>query len=117
MAKAQRTTTARGLGWDHQRERARLFRDLRDGTPCYWCGKGMYHTPDRNWDGRTLNADHDKARAHGGTKASRLLHDTCNKQRGTGDRDHLRPAVTGIWPPVKHEARFDWGPCTPAAAA
>jgi hypothetical protein len=28
--------------------------------------------------------------------ADRLLHYTCNSQRGNGDRDRSRPAVTGV---------------------
>lgn len=60
----------------------------------------MHRDPTKNWDGKALHADHTKARATGGTRADRLLCDTCNKQRGTGDRDHLRPALTGEWPPT-----------------
>ncbi len=46
-----------------------------------------------------LDADHDEARAHGGEKATRLLHAICNRQRGDGSRDDVRPAITGVWPP------------------
>lgn len=112
-AKVSKSTTARGLGHDHQKNRVRLLRNLVDGAPCWWCGKGMHKEPSRNWDGRTLNADHETSRRDGGKLANRLLHDTCNKQRGAGDRDHLRPAVTGVWPPVKNPGRFEWGVCEP----
>lgn len=107
----EKTTTERGYGAEHQRIRQRLMRNLRQGAPCWWCGRGMYADKTRNFDGRSLNADHGVALAKGGTKADRLLHDTCNKQRGDGSRDELRPAVTGMWPPItdKTVARFEWG--------
>lgn len=56
----------------------------------------MYRQPERNWDGCPLSADHTKSRAKygiGKTHADRLLHEICNKQRGDGSRDHLRPAL------------------------
>lgn len=97
-----KTTTARGLGWQHQQTRQRHLASHRDGTPCWWCGQPMYRDPKRNWDydptsqargNGALAADHTIARAHGGTKADRLLHGVCNSQRGDGTRDHLRPTA------------------------
>lgn len=82
------TTTAKGLGWDHQVQRDYLIARHVEGTPCWWCGKPMFRTQE-------LAADHSHTRATGGTKADRLLHALCNKRRGDGSRDHLRPAVTG----------------------
>ena len=58
----------------------------------------MYTQPERNWDKRTLAADHSITRHNGGTLADRLLHATCNEQRGDGSRDHLRPALGGTIP-------------------
>lgn len=55
----------------------------------------MYLEASRNWDGRGLQGDHTIARAVGGTVADRLLHGTCNGERGDGSRDSERPAVTG----------------------
>lgn len=52
----------------------------------------------RNWDKRKLQGDHSHARTHGGTRTDRLLHATCNEQRGDGTRDHLRPVLTGTHP-------------------
>ncbi|QXU53625.1 hypothetical protein [Rhodococcus sp. LW-XY12] len=98
------STTARGLGWDHQKTRERLLRNHVDGTPCWWCSLPMFRNRTNNWDhdptsndpaSGSLAADHSQARAHGGTQADRLLHGTCNKERQDGRRDHLRPAVTG----------------------
>jgi hypothetical protein len=89
------STTARGLGYTHQQAVLALFRALVDGALCWWCGKPMHAEPSRNWDGRKLRGDHSIPRAMGGTRADRLLHATCNEQRGDGRRDHLRPALTG----------------------
>lgn len=118
-----RTTTERGLGWDHQQQRRRLLLSHIDGTPCWWCGRPMYREPTRNWDHRALHADHSTSRANGGRKADRLMCDTCNKQRGDGSFDDVRPVAIGV--PVhlwsKSTARasatatpprapvFDWG--------
>ncbi|MFC7450538.1 hypothetical protein [Rhodococcus daqingensis] len=99
-----RTTTERGLGWAHQQQRDRLLRAHHDGTPCWWCDRPMYRDRTLNFDhdptgkdpnSGALAADHSHARTHGGTKADRMLHGRCNKERGDGSRDHLRPAVTG----------------------
>nr|WP_081265074.1 hypothetical protein [Prescottella equi] len=97
-------TTEKGLGWQHQKERRYLLSRHRDGTICYWCGLPMYRDRTCNWDYKpessdlasgSLAADHSHSRAHGGTKADRLLHGQCNKERQDGSRDHLRPALAG----------------------
>ena len=102
-----KSTTDRGLGWEHQKRRERLLKDHLDGSPCYWCGLPMFRDRASNWDydpasadraSGSLAADHSHARAHGGTHSDRLLHGYCNKSRGDGSRDHLRPAVTGLDP-------------------
>jgi hypothetical protein len=47
----------------------------------------MHHNPARNVDGMPLEADHgQRARAHGGHRADRLLLATCNRSRGDGTR-------------------------------
>ncbi|MFH5242266.1 hypothetical protein [Antrihabitans spumae] len=46
-----------------------------------------------NWDGHKLHGDHSTSRDHGGTITDRLLHQTCNIQRGNGDHDDQRPAL------------------------
>lgn len=83
-----KTTTEKGLGWDHQQVAKELKRVHVEGTICWWCGEPMYLS-------QGLAADHSKARAKGGTKADRLLHGPCNSARGKGERDHLRPALKG----------------------
>lgn len=90
----------RELGRAHRNDRAALIRTHRDGTPCWWCTRPMYRNAAANWDGRPLNADHTTSRAQharngatGRAKADRLLHETCNKERGDGSRDHQRPAL------------------------
>lgn len=88
-----KSTTAKGLGWSHQKQRKRLLRNLVDGTECYWCGNRLFREPTKNWDGHPLEADHSTSRSNGGTQADRLLHKRCNASRGDGSRDHLRPAL------------------------
>ncbi|MFE3059112.1 hypothetical protein [Nocardia sp. NPDC059239] len=90
----RRTTTQKGLGWRHQQQRDALLARHRDGARCWWCDEPMYRDAARNVDGESLAADHSHARSQGGTKADRLLHGVCNKARGDGSRDHLRPALT-----------------------
>lgn len=99
----QRTTTQKGLGWQHQKERERLLKLHADGTECWWCSRPMYRDPAQNIDGRPLEADHSLARSNGGTKADRLLHSECNRSRQAGDRDHQRPAMRRQRP-----AAFPW---------
>lgn len=55
----------------------------------------MFKAPESNWDQRPLAADHSVARAAGGHQADRLLHFTCNCERGDGHKDHQRPSLTG----------------------
>ena len=91
-----KSTTQKGLGYDHQVHRDRLLLRHVDGSICWWCGRKMFRDPTRNFDGKPLAADHSKSRAlHGiaGNAADRLLHDLCNKQRGDGSRDDQRPAL------------------------
>jgi len=95
----KRTTTAKGLGWTHQKQRAALMAKHVDGTlcPCQpGCGPGcpcvddplpMYRDPRMNIDGRPLAADHQLSRSQGGTRANRLLLATCNESRGDGTRE------------------------------
>lgn len=88
-------TKKQELGRKHQQNRARMLARMTDGESCWWCSEPMYREPEANPDGRPLAADHEVARANGGIKASRLLHFVCNSQRGDGEHDYLRPAVTG----------------------
>lgn len=115
--KPKRTTSQAGLGWQHQKQRTRLLGAHRDGAPCWWCGRPMWKDHTRNWDydptatypsnGR-LAADHTHARTHGGTIADRLLHEVCNKERGDGSRDHLRPATHTPTPKPTTRNALDW---------
>ena len=90
-----RSPTARGLGWRHQPQVTALLSVHVDGSPCWWCGKPMFREADRNFDGRPLSGDHSVPRAAGGTETDRLLHATCNSERGDGSRDEFRPALAG----------------------
>ena len=92
----RRTTTQRGLGNHHRRQVDRLKSLHVEGTPCWWCNRPMFsRNPELNIDGKTLQGDHSLPRSSGGAIADRLLHATCNAERGDGSRDHLRPALTG----------------------
>ena len=82
-----KTTTQRGLGYDHQKQRERLLAKLVDGTPCEWCGQPMTREME-------LDADHRLARSRGGKRADRLLHAVCNRSRGAGERDPETGQVT-----------------------
>lgn len=58
----------------------------------------MHVDATRNPDAAPLEADHSKPiKSHGhiNNRADRLLHRACNRSRGDGSRDHLRPALTG----------------------
>lgn len=100
-----KTTTQKGLGWAHQKQRERLLSQHVDGTCCWWCDRPMYEARELNWDREALAADHSLARVNGGTKADRLLHGKCNKARGDGSRDHTRPAATGEDPEALNVAQ------------
>lgn len=96
------TKAQQGRGWAHDKTRARLIHSHTDGTPCWWCGKPMYKDPKLNWDQRALHADHSRALGQYGAHnnlADRLLHATCNQQRGDGTRDHQRPTNKPTPPP------------------
>ncbi|QDP44204.1 HNH endonuclease [Gordonia phage JuJu] len=103
----RKTTTQKHLGWSHQQNARHLKAQHVDGTPCWWCGRPMWRDRTRNYDynphstdpaSGSLAADHSHPRAHGGRKADRLLHGQCNKERGAGNHDHQRPALTGTQP-------------------
>jgi hypothetical protein len=91
----RRTTTQRGLGHRHRQQVDGLKRVMPTGSPCWWCGRPMFTDAALNWDGKSLQGDHSIPRSVGGAVADRLLHATCNNQRGDGSRDHLRPAISG----------------------
>ncbi len=94
----RKSTTQRGLGHDHQKQRERLLARLVDGTPCEWCNQPMTREME-------LDADHRLARSRGGRRADRLLHASCNRSRGAGERDPETGAVqlpTGSADRMKH---------------
>lgn len=93
------TRHQRGLGHDHDTNRARLIQRHTDGRRCWWCGRPMYKKPEKNFDRHPLEADHSKSRSRygaGNTHADRLLHKTCNIQRGNGDHDDQRPTLIAL---------------------
>ncbi|XTP37165.1 hypothetical protein ACORG1_13495 [Mycobacterium sp. TJFP1] len=58
----------------------------------------MFKEKSRNWDRKTLAGDHSVPRALGGRLCDRLLHSTCNGQRGDGRLDRQRPVLTSTHP-------------------
>lgn len=100
--KRDKTTTQKGLGWQHQQAAKRLRNHHVDGTPCAHCGRPMYLDRTRNWDydpsttnpySGTLHADHGgMSRAEAIRRGlpiplpDRLLHGTCNIQLGDGEQ-------------------------------
>lgn len=82
------TTTQRGLGWEHQKQRKRLLAKHRDGDLCGHCGEPMFKS-------QPLQADHTIPRSLGGAKADRLLHSWCNESRGNGTR--VPATATDAW--------------------
>lgn len=92
------SATKRGLGYAHQLRVRELKRNHVDGSPCEWCGRPMYLDPTLNWDydptrnqmTGQLQGDHSLPRSrYTNSIADRLLHRSCNSQRGDGSNDHL----------------------------
>jgi hypothetical protein len=80
------TTAQRGLGAEHQADRKRLLKQLRDGDPCWRCGQPMYKS-------QPLDRDHVIDRALGGAQGPAMLaHRWCNRAAGArlGNQMHSR---------------------------
>lgn len=76
MSGPRKTTTQQGLGWSHQKARAKAMRELREGEACPFCGDGMFRE-------QALDYDHVIPRSQGGTDGPRRLsHASCNRQAG-----------------------------------
>jgi hypothetical protein len=94
MARWQGTTTQRGLGAPHVRDKKRLKALLRDGEPCWRCGQPMYSWQD-------LDRDHIIDRARGGTQGPAVLaHASCNRSAGArlGNKMYPQRQRTGRLP-------------------
>ena len=91
MARRQAlSTTARGLGYQHQQDRKRALATLRDGQGCFRCAlRGRYHPIPRavadRWP-QLLELDHEPsravARATGVVSAVGLSFKRCNRRHG-----------------------------------
>lgn len=69
-------TTRRGYDGEHKKARARELRNLREGEPCPFCGRGMFLDQD-------LDFDHIVPVALGGKEGpKRLSHAPCNRSAG-----------------------------------
>lgn len=101
QTKPKKSTHERGYGHQHQKQRRRLLAQLKDGTPCPECGKPMFKTAAKNFDGAALEADHGPGSAlkyaenKQATKATRLLHRTCNRSGGAWDKPKKKPRESG----------------------
>jgi hypothetical protein len=114
-AKSKTSSAARGLGYEHRRNRERMLRNHIDGKSCRCgvgtdCGPGCicrragyalptYRNPALNPDGLPLTADPSIARSRGGLKADRLVLAAYNRCRGAGDRGdrHAAPWRAREW--------------------
>lgn len=101
------TTTARGLGADHQQERQRALATFPDGEPCARCQQhGIYHPLSRSAvrrsaDGKRLIAplldlDDFPGRAYGGLQVKRLSWRFCNRSAGARLGNQMR-GITRQW--------------------
>ncbi len=95
------TTTNRGLGWHRQQTRTRLLAPQRH--PLLVVRPPHVPTTRRQLGPAPLEADHTIARSQGGRTADRLLHMTCNRERGDGTRDHLARLAGHSAPPATDE--------------
>jgi len=85
MARFTGTTTQRGLGTEHVADKKRLMAALREGEPCWRCGKPMY-----SW--QKLDRDHVIDRVLGGTHGPAVLaHASCNRAAGAKLRNQMKP--------------------------
>lgn len=99
--KKDMTLRANAWGSKHKKSVARLKAKHVEGTPCWWCGEPMYLS-------QGLQGDHSISRAKGGTETDRLLHGPCNRERGDGSLDHMRPSVTGKPLALSKGDRSEW---------
>ena len=118
----RKTTTERGLGWRHRQAVDALKRRHTDGTPCDWCGRPMYLDRTRNYDynpqatnplSGVLHGDHSTMSRNEAIRRGvpiglpdRLLHQSCNIQRGDGGNDHL--AANGATTPATERLAMAW---------
>ena len=76
MTARRRTTTQRGLGWEHQQARAAALATLVPGSPCPFCREPMFAE-------HALDYDHAIPRLLGGDSGPRrLAHASCNRRAG-----------------------------------
>jgi len=84
-----RTTTQRGLGWQHQQERRQL--PPPNGEPCPFCELPL-------WPDQRLHADHATPRSLGGSGAGlRWAHGWCNESAGGKLRHALAGRIADAW--------------------
>lgn len=108
----KQNTTQRGYGHTHQQARKRLIHNHKDGTPCQYCGQPMYRDKHKNWDGHTLEADHEHRQKDATNKRrnlpTRLLHKTCNALDGARAQWGLPHTPPQPPKPKPRPNRFQW---------
>ena len=95
-----KTRQQRGYGRRHEKQREKLMRNLKDGTPCPHCHRPLYKDPTKNFDGAPLEANHSNPLANHTNKqaaplADELLHRRCN--RSLGDYSRQTPRATSAF--------------------
>ena len=99
---ARLTTTQRGLGYTHQKDKRRLKREMRPGQPCPRCGLPM-------WPHQALDRGHTISRALGGTDSEgRLEHASCNRSAGAALATPMRYARLAARAQMRVTASRDW---------
>jgi hypothetical protein len=87
-ARRHQSTTERGYGHAHQRQRARLLPHAV-GTMCPLCGLPML-------EGQALDLDHSRPRSIDPTsRGDRITHASCNRSAGAVMRQQRRRQVEG----------------------
>jgi 5-methylcytosine-specific restriction endonuclease McrA len=105
-SKDPRTTTEKGLGWQHQQLRKALLAALVPGSRCPRCGEPMWpHFQD-------LDLDHAVPRVHGGGNGPRrLAHASCNRRHGAELTNQARAGVAyGTVRETASGSLERWGP-------
>ena len=78
------TTTQRGVGHAHVKDKRAKMAALRDGIDrCPYCGWPMWRTQE-------LELDHHPGRVFGGPQVTRLAHARCNRSAGAAMGNRLR---------------------------
>src|SRR5215472_7037616 len=90
----QGSTTQRGYGWDHVKERARQIALWQPGQPCTRCGQPIWHLSVMTVTGHRISTV-DLAHTPDRTAYEGLQHRRCNRAEGATRGNLLRNAAKG----------------------